>query len=87
MVQAHLRPLKELLHWLQCLSSENDIDGLLGTLQILKSLNPCQLRKCATGYRYEIDEPHMSEECLQYLSQLQKDWEWVDVVLVRTPHS
>lgn len=75
MVQAHFRPLNELLQWLQCLSSESSIDGLIDTMQTLRTLNPVQMRKAAKEYRYEVDEAKMSEECTQYLDQLQKDWE------------
>lgn len=75
MVQEHFRPLNELLQWLQCLSSESSIDGLLGTMQTLKTLNPVQMRRAVKDYRYEVEETKMSEECSQYLAQLQKDWE------------
>ena len=33
------------------------------------------MRKAVKEYRYEVDECKMSEECHQYLAQLQKDWE------------
>lgn len=33
------------------------------------------MRRAVKDYRYEIGESRMSEECAQYLSQLQKDWE------------
>ena len=77
MVSAHFKPLNELLQWLQCLSSESSIDSLLATMQNLKTLNPVQMRKAVKDYRYEVDEPKMSEECAQYLAQLHKDWECV----------
>lgn len=79
MVTEHFRPLNELLQWLQCLSSETSIDGLLSTTQNLKTLNPTQMRKAVKEYRYEVEETKMSEECAQYLAQLQKDWECVIV--------
>ena len=75
MVTAHFKPLNELLQWLQCLSSETSIDGLISTIQSLSTLNPLQMRKVSKEYRYEVDEPKMSDECQQYLQQLQKDWE------------
>lgn len=75
MVQAHFRPLNELLQWLQCLSSETSIDGLLMTMQNLRSLNPAQLQKAVKDYKHEVEETKIAEECTQYLSQLQKDWE------------
>ena len=33
------------------------------------------MRRAVRDYRYEIDETRMTEECSQYLAQLQKDWE------------
>ena len=33
------------------------------------------MRRAVKDYRYEIGESRMSEECAQYLAQLQKDWE------------
>lgn len=75
LVNSHFRPLGQLLQWLQCLSSEDTLDGLVGTIMNLKDLNPLQLRKVVKEYRHEVDEPHMSEECQQYLSQLERDWD------------
>lgn len=75
MVPAHFAPLNQLLQWLQCLSSEQAIDGLIGTIQSLRSLNPLQLRRAVRDYRYEVDEQHMDEDCAQYLAQIQSQWE------------
>ncbi|GAA5895064.1 uncharacterized protein JCM6883_002308 [Sporobolomyces salmoneus] len=75
MVSVHFAPLNHLLQWLQCLSSESSIDGLIGTIQSLRSLNPLQLRRAVRDYRYEVDETKMDEECAQYLVQIQKQWE------------
>ena len=75
MVSVHFAPLSQLLQWLQCLSSESSIDGLIGTIQSLRSLNPLQLRRAVRDYRYEVDEPKISEDCSQYLLQIQKQWE------------
>lgn len=75
MVSVHFAPLSHLLQWLQCLSSESSIDGLIGTIQSLRSLNPLQLRRAVRDYRYEVDETKMDEECSQYLVQIQKQWE------------
>lgn len=33
------------------------------------------MRRAVRDYRYEVSEIHMTEECNQYLAQLQKDWE------------
>ncbi|GAA5924434.1 uncharacterized protein JCM15063_005642 [Sporobolomyces koalae] len=75
MISVHFAPLNHLLQWLQCLSSESSIDGLIGTIQSLRSLNPLQLRRAVREYRYEVDETKMDEDCAQYLVQIQKQWE------------
>lgn len=75
MISVHFAPLNQLLQWLQCLSSEASIDGLIGTIQSLRSLNPLQLRRAVREYRYEVDETRMDEDCSQYLMQIQKQWE------------
>ncbi|GJN87708.1 hypothetical protein Rhopal_000663-T1 [Rhodotorula paludigena] len=75
MVSVHFTPLNQLLQWLQCLSSESSIDGLIGTVQSLRALNPLQLRRAVRDYRYEVDENRMDEDCVQYLVQIQKQWE------------
>jgi hypothetical protein len=33
-----------------------------------------QMRRAVKDYKYEVQESHMTEECIQYLAQLQKDW-------------
>jgi len=74
-VESHFAPVRELLHWLQCLSSVVEFPTLIETIQMMKHLNPLQMRRAVRDYRYEISEGRMSEECGQYLIQLQKDWE------------
>jgi len=71
----HLEPLAQLLQWLQCLSGISDFDSLIITMQNMKSLNPLQLRRAVRDYKYEVGETRMTDECAQYLVQLQKDWE------------
>lgn len=34
-----------------------------------------QMRRAMKDYKYEVQEGRMTEECIQYLAQLQKDWE------------
>ena len=34
-----------------------------------------QMRRAVRDYKYEVNEGRMTEECSQYLAQLQKDWE------------
>ena len=33
------------------------------------------MRRALKDYRYEVQEGKMTDECSQYLTQLQKDWE------------
>jgi hypothetical protein len=33
------------------------------------------MRRAVRDYKYEVGEGRMTEECTQYLAQLQKDWE------------
>ncbi|WWD19847.1 hypothetical protein CI109_104314 [Kwoniella shandongensis] len=71
----HLGPVTQLLQWLQCLSSVREFDTLIDTMQNMKSVNPLQMRRAVRDYRYEVNEGKMTEECAQYLAQLQRDWE------------
>ncbi|KAI0307888.1 DIL domain-containing protein [Multifurca ochricompacta] len=75
-VLSHLAPVRDLLNWLQqCLSSITEFSNLVATIQTLKHLNPLQMRRAVKDYKYEVNEGRMTEECSQYLAQLQKDWE------------
>ncbi|GFZ51039.1 hypothetical protein JCM24511_08797 [Saitozyma sp. JCM 24511] len=71
----HLEPVTQLLQWLQCQSTLTDFDDLIGTMQNMRAINPLQMRRAVREYRFEVDEGRMTEECGQYLVQLQKDWE------------
>ncbi|GJJ09439.1 hypothetical protein Clacol_003661 [Clathrus columnatus] len=62
-------------HFIPCLSSVTEFTTLVETIQMMKHLNPLQMRRAVRDYRYEISEGRMSEECAQYLAQLHKDWE------------
>lgn len=75
MVSVHFAPLNQLLQWLQCLSAESSIDGLISTVDTLRGLNPPQLRRAVREYRYEVDETKMDEDCIEYLAQVEKQWE------------
>jgi hypothetical protein len=33
------------------------------------------MRRAVRDYKYEVKEGRMTDECIQYLTQLQKDWE------------
>ncbi|CAE7213731.1 unnamed protein product [Rhizoctonia solani] len=74
-VVSHFTPVKEMLRWLQLLSSIQEFPSLVATIQTFKSLNPLQMRRAVRDYRYEKNEGRMDEECAQYLLQVQKDWE------------
>ncbi|KAI0687789.1 DIL domain-containing protein [Cytidiella melzeri] len=74
-VGAHFAPVKDLLSWLQCLSSINEFSNLIATIQTMRHINPLQMRRAVRDYKYEVNEGRMTEECVQYLAQLQKDWE------------
>ncbi|KAF9481033.1 hypothetical protein BDN70DRAFT_804202 [Pholiota conissans] len=74
-IQSHFAPVKDLLNWLQCLSSISEFPDLVATIQTMKHINPLQMRRAVRDYKYEINEGRMTEECIQYLTQLQKDWE------------
>jgi hypothetical protein len=36
---------------------------------------PPEMRRAVRDYKYEVNESRMTDECIQYLTQLQKDWE------------
>ncbi|KAF9015076.1 DIL domain-containing protein [Cyathus striatus] len=74
-IRMHFSPVKDLLNWLQCLSSITDFSDLVATIQSMKSVNPLQMRRAVRDYKYEVNEGRMTDECIQYLTQLQKDWE------------
>ncbi|KAJ7492702.1 hypothetical protein FB451DRAFT_1219300 [Mycena latifolia] len=38
-------------------------------------VNWLQMRRAVREYKYEVNEGRMTDECVQYLTQLQKDWE------------
>ncbi|THH11747.1 hypothetical protein EW146_g7944 [Bondarzewia mesenterica] len=74
-VISHFAPVRDLVNWLQCLSSITEFASLVATIQTMKHLNPLQMRRAVRDYKYEVNEGRMTEECSQYLAQLQKDWE------------
>ncbi|KAG6851199.1 hypothetical protein H0H93_015209 [Arthromyces matolae] len=57
------------------LSSIAEFPDLVEKIQTLKHINPLQMRRAIRDYKYEVNEGKMTEECVQYLTQLQKDWE------------
>lgn len=47
----------------------------LGLKRSVELKNVFQMRRAVRDYKYEVEEGKMNEECIQYLTQLQKDWE------------
>ncbi|KAJ7706266.1 DIL domain-containing protein [Mycena rosella] len=74
-VQSHFNPVRDLVNWLQCLSSITEFSNLVATIQTMNHINPLQMRRAVREYKYEVNEGRMTDECVQYLTQLQKDWE------------
>ncbi|KAJ7783698.1 DIL domain-containing protein [Mycena maculata] len=74
-VQSHFNPVRDLVNWLQCLSSITEFSNLVATIQTMTHINPLQMRRAVREYKYEVNEGRMTDECVQYLTQLQKDWE------------
>ncbi|TCD67088.1 hypothetical protein EIP91_000551 [Steccherinum ochraceum] len=74
-IGSHFAPVRDLLTWLQCLSSITEFPNLIATIQNMRKLNPLQMRRAVRDYKYEVNEGRMTDECIQYLAQLQKDWE------------
>ena len=74
-VSQHLCRLNQLVSWLLCQSSLTEFDGLIATMQGLKSLNPNQLKRVVKDYRHEVGESKIHPDCMAYLDQLQADWE------------
>lgn len=70
-----LAPLVQLLAWLQTFSGfGNDFTNVVSTLQELKALNPKQLLKSATNYRFETREAPLSKDYKEYLKQLARHY-------------
>lgn len=83
----HLEPVMQLLTWLQCSSQITEFDTLIGTVQTLRALNPLQMRRAVQNYRFEVNESHMADDCVQYLAQLQRDWDRRRVQTASAAHS
>lgn len=71
----HLAPVIQLLQWLQCFSSlgEDDLEGLVGTLQQLKRLSIEQLVHTVKQYRAEVGEKGLPKSAMKYLLNLQRE--------------
>ncbi|KAF8951961.1 hypothetical protein BGZ46_003729 [Entomortierella lignicola] len=68
-------PLIQLLQLLQVLSLQEDFVTWIDTLRKLELLNPIQVKRVVNGYRFEVNEPRLSDEITQYVLQVASDTE------------
>ncbi|KAG8867732.1 hypothetical protein FRC20_005043 [Serendipita sp. 405] len=61
-VGGHFKVIRELVTWLQCLSSIDQFPSLIATVQTFRQLNPLQMRRAVRDYRFEVGESHMTED-------------------------
>src|SRR4051794_32949472 len=61
----HFQPLIQLLQLLMCWSQMTDFLVLIQTTKELNLINPAQLKRVSKSYRYEVNEPRITEECQQ----------------------
>ncbi|RIA79871.1 hypothetical protein C1645_798085 [Glomus cerebriforme] len=71
----HFQPLIQLLQLLMCWSQMTDFSILVQTTKELNLINPAQLKRVSKLYRYEVNETRITEECQQYILQLEEDTE------------
>ncbi|KAK3848079.1 MAG: hypothetical protein J3R72DRAFT_361223 [Linnemannia gamsii] len=62
-------PLVQLLQLLQVLSLQEDFPTWIETLKKLEMLNPTQVKRVVSAYRFEVNEPRLGEEITQYVLQ------------------
>ncbi|RHZ49602.1 hypothetical protein Glove_519g87 [Diversispora epigaea] len=72
---SHFQSLIQLLQLLMCWSQMTDFAILVQTTKELNLINPAQLKRVSKNYRYEVNEPRITEECQQYILQLEEDTE------------
>ncbi|KAF9195331.1 hypothetical protein BGZ51_002846 [Haplosporangium sp. Z 767] len=68
-------PLVQLLQLLQVLSLQEDFPTWIETLKKLELLNPIQVKRVVSAYRFEVNEPRLGEEITQYVLQVAADTE------------
>ncbi|KAI8351635.1 hypothetical protein B0O80DRAFT_455587 [Mortierella sp. GBAus27b] len=73
----HFAPLVQLLQLLQVLSLQEDFCTWIETLKKLDMLNPIQVKRVVSAYRFEVNEPRLSDEITQYVLQVAADTERV----------
>ena len=71
----HFAPLVQLLQLLQVLSVQEDFATWIETLKTLQQLNPMQVKRVVSAYRYEVNEPKLNDEIAQYVLQVAADTE------------
>jgi hypothetical protein len=71
----HLAPVIQLLQWLQCFSSlgQDDLEGLVGTLQQLTRLSTAQLIHAVKHYRPEVGEKGLPKSAMRYLQNILRE--------------
>ncbi|CCH60061.1 hypothetical protein TBLA_0C02510 [Henningerozyma blattae CBS 6284] len=70
--QFHLKPLFQLLQWLQVATTLKDEEELKNTINLLSSLTPAQLLKSIDKYNYELNEHKFKSSLRKKLSNLVK---------------
>ncbi|KAF9585863.1 hypothetical protein BGW38_000382 [Lunasporangiospora selenospora] len=68
-------PLVQLLQLLQVLSLQEDFPTWVETLRKLELLNPFQVKRVVSAYRFEVSEPRLNDEITQYVLQVAADTE------------
>ncbi|KAF9957644.1 hypothetical protein BGZ65_001932 [Modicella reniformis] len=71
----HFAPLVQLLQLLQVLSLQEDFPTWIETLKKLELLNPIQVKRVVSAYRFEVNEPRLGDEITQYVLQIAADTE------------
>ncbi|KAI8070993.1 hypothetical protein BC940DRAFT_345208 [Gongronella butleri] len=66
-VAGAIAALVQLLQFLQCITRLTDVNDFNTTCDGLTRLNSLHLRRAATDYRYEIDEPRVAEDIIAWL--------------------
>ncbi|EGV65939.1 hypothetical protein PSN45_003257 [Yamadazyma tenuis] len=68
--KTQLQPTIELLQFLQCMSSLDDEESLINTINQFDYLNYFQLLKVAKNYKYEVNEPKLPKSSINLLKRL-----------------
>ncbi|KAI7908064.1 uncharacterized protein BX663DRAFT_482297 [Cokeromyces recurvatus] len=67
---SYLTPSIQLVQLLQCLSQLTTPDIFKSTVAMFETMNPLQIRRCVTNYRYETQEPRLPEEIETLVNQM-----------------